>query len=45
MRKRIAVTIPLPGPEDWVRDKKVARPDKFEAVAKHQTRMLNPGTS
>ena len=40
LRKRPLVDIPVAGLEHCVRSKKVARPDKTEAISKHQTRML-----
>ena len=39
-RKRPMVDIPTAGPEHFVRGKKVTRPEKSEAIYKHQTRML-----
>jgi hypothetical protein len=40
LRKRPKLKIPVAGLDDCVRGKKVVRPDKMEAIGKHQTRML-----
>ena len=40
MRKRVAVRIPVANTDDFIRGKKEARPDKSQALSRHQTRML-----
>ena len=40
LRQRPVVTIPVAGLEHNVRGKKETRPNKTEAIEKHQTRML-----
>ena len=40
LRKRPVVEIPIAGPDHFVRAKKAVKPDRPEAISKHQTRML-----